>query len=204
MTNTIPLSNLSLDSLPGISKIVCLEEVESTQAVARELAMEGTAEKTLVLAETQTAGKGRLGRVWESKAGGVYMTLLLKPETGLRFLPDLSVLSGEAVAETITALYGIKTRIKKPNDVYAFYPRRAKWLKISGILTESSSINRTASWLLLGVGVNLNNAVELDTAVSVKAIKGVEVSREEFLREFFKIFWLRYSSWEYSSQAKSS
>ncbi len=196
--------DLNLDTLPGISKIVCLDEVDSTQAVGRELALEGTAEKTLVLAETQTAGKGRLGREWESASGGVYMTLLLKPETGVKFLPHLSVLSGEAVAETITELYGIKTRIKKPNDVYAWHPRRRKWLKICGILTESSSINKEASWLLLGMGVNLNNALRLDTAVSVKAIKGREVSREEFLEVFFRNFWLEYSAWEYGSQAKSS
>lgn len=194
---------LNVDTLPGVSKIVCLDEVESTQAVARELALEGTAEKTLVLAETQTAGKGRLGREWESAPGGVYMTLLLKPETGVKFLPHLSVISGEAVARTLTALYGIKTRIKKPNDVYAWHPRRRKWLKISGILTESSSINKDASWLLLGLGINLNNKPSLDTAVSVRAITGKEASREEFLGEFFKVFWLEYSAWEYGSQAKS-
>jgi BirA family biotin operon repressor/biotin-[acetyl-CoA-carboxylase] ligase len=194
---------LGIDTLPGISKIVCLEEVESTQAVGRELALQGTAEKTLVLAETQTAGKGQLGREWESAKGGLYMTLLLKPETGVKFLPHLSVLSGEAVAETITSLYGIKTRIKKPNDVYAWHPRRRKWLKISGILTESSSVSLDASWLLLGVGINLNNALKLDTAVSVKAITGKEVSREEFLEEFFRNFWLEYSAWEYGSQARS-
>ncbi|OGR52044.1 MAG: biotin--[acetyl-CoA-carboxylase] ligase [Elusimicrobia bacterium GWA2_62_23] len=201
---TCEIIDLNVDSLPGISKIVCLDEVESTQAVARELAVEGTAEKTLVVANTQTAGKGRLGREWESSCGGLYMTLLLKPETGLKFLPDLSVLSGEAVAYVITALYGIKTRIKLPNDVYAFHPRKKKWFKIAGILTESSSINRAPSWLLLGIGVNLNNLVKLDTAVSVKTLKGAQVSREEFLREFFKIFWLRYAAWEYGSQAKSS
>ena len=195
--------DLNLDTLPGISKIVCLDEVDSTQAVARELALEGTAEKTLVLAETQTGGKGRLGRVWESAPGGLYMTLLLKPETGVKFLPHLSVLSGEAVAETIADLYGIRTRIKKPNDVYAYHPRRRKWLKISGILTESSSINKDASWLLLGLGINLNTRRKLDAAVSVKAIKGKEVSREEFLQAFFKNFWLEYSAWEYGSQAKS-
>ncbi|HCC46549.1 MAG TPA: biotin--[acetyl-CoA-carboxylase] ligase [Elusimicrobia bacterium] len=194
---------LNLDGLPGLSKIVCLDEVESTQAVGRELALEGTAEKTLVLAETQTAGKGRLGREWESGPGGIYMTLLLKPETGVKFLPHLSVLSGEAVAETITEIYGIKTRIKKPNDVYAWHPRRRKWLKLAGILTESSSINKDASWLLLGVGVNLNNTPTLDTAVSVKAIKGAAVSREEFLQAFFRNFWVEYSAWEYGSQAKS-
>ncbi|MDO8805371.1 MAG: biotin--[acetyl-CoA-carboxylase] ligase [Elusimicrobiota bacterium] len=194
---------LNIDSLPGISKIVCLDQVDSTQAVARALALEGTAEKTLVLAETQTAGRGQPGRDWESGKGGLYMTLLLKPEAGLKFLPDLSVLSGEVVAETLTGLYGIKTRIKKPNDVYAWHPRRRKWLKISGILTESSSISSAASWLLLGVGVNLNNTVKIETGVSVKAVKGAEVSREEFLTEFLKIFWLRYSAWEYGSQARS-
>lgn len=203
MTKPCDCPTINLDTLPGVSKIVCLDEVESTQAVGRELALEGTAEKTLVLAETQTAGKGRLGREWESAKGGLYMTLLLKPETGVKFLPHLSVLSGEAVAETITALYGIKTRIKKPNDVYAYHPRRRKWLKISGILTESSSINKDASWLLLGVGVNLNNMPKLDTAVSVKAIKGAAVTREEFLEAFFRNFWLEYSAWEYGSQAKS-
>jgi len=168
-------ADLDLDALPGISKIVCLDETESTQAVARELALEGTAERTLVLSEVQTGGRGQLDRQWESGPGGLYMTLLLKPETGLKFLPDLSVLSGEVVADTITALYGIKTRIKKPNDVYAYHARRRKWLKVSGVLTESSSVNRETSWLLLGVGVNLNNVLKLATAVSVKAIKGAEV-----------------------------
>lgn len=201
MKNAAPI--LTVDTLPGVGKIVCLDEVESTQAVARELALEGTAERTLVLAETQTAGKGRLGREWESGPGGVYMTLLLKPETGVKFLPHLSVISGEAVAETLTRLYGVKTRIKLPNDVYAWHPRRRKWLKISGILTESSSINKDASWLLLGLGVNLNNKPSLDTAASVRGITGKEVSREEFLEEFFKVFWLEYSAWEYGSQAKS-
>ncbi len=194
---------LNLDTLPGISKIVCLDETVSTQAVARELALEGTAEKTLVLAESQTGGRGQLDREWESGRGGLYMTLLMKPETEIKFLPDLSVLSGEVAAETLAGLYGIKTRVKKPNDVYAWHPRRRKWFKVAGILTESSSVDRTSSWLLLGMGVNLNNAVKLETAVSVKAIKGKEVSREEFLSAFLKNFWLRYAAWAYGSQARS-
>jgi len=194
--------DLDLNKLPGISKIVCLDETESTQTVARDLALAGTAGKTLVLAETQTGGRGQMDKTWESGKGGLYLTLLLKPEPQLKYLPELSVLSGEAVAEAITLLYGIKTRIKKPNDVYAWNPKRRKWLKISGILTESSSVSGAPTWVLLGAGVNLNNTVKLDTAVSVKAIKGAEVSREFFLAEFLKIFWQRYSAWEYGSQAK--
>ena len=58
-------------------------------------------------------------------------------------------------------------------------------------------------WLLLGAGVNLNNKLKLETAVSVRDILGRRVSREEFLKEFFRFFWLRYSSWEYSSLSKS-
>ncbi len=194
---------LSLDGLPGISKIVCLEEVESTQAVARELAEEGSAERTVVLAECQTAGKGQPGKDWEAAEGGIYLTLLLKPESDLKFLPDLGVLAGKVVGETLTGLYGIKTRIKKPNDVYAWHPRRRKWLKIAGILTESSSSGGETSWLLLGMGVNLNNTLKLDTAVSVKALQGADVKREDFLGKFFELFWVRYSEWEYSSRARS-
>lgn len=196
--------DLNTDALPGISTMVCLDEVDSTQAVARELAQEGAAERTLVIARTQTAGKGQPGKEWESSPGGIYMTLLLKPETGVKFLPHLSVLSGEAVAETLGALYGIKTRIKLPNDVYAWHSRRRKWLKIAGILTESSSASGETNWLLLGLGINLNNTTRLGTAVSVKAITGKEVSREEFLQHFFRDFWTEYSAWAYGSQAKGS
>lgn len=202
--NKIVCGALDLEMLPGISQIVCLDETESTQAVARELALEGCAEKTLVLAETQAAGRGRQGREWESPRGGLYMTLLLRPETGVRFLPDLSELTGEVAAEALTALYGIKTRVKKPNDVYAFHPRRKKWLKICGILTEAASVAGSSDWLLLGLGVNLNSSLELETAVSVRDLLKKEVSREEFLSGFFRLFWLRYASWEYASRAKSS
>lgn len=201
MKNACP--GLNLDTLPGISQLVCLDEVDSTLNVARELALEGSSEKVLVLAECQTGGRGRMGRHWESSRGGLYMTLLLRPETGLRFLPDLSELSGEVVAEALTSLYKIKTRVKKPNDVYAFHARRHKWLKICGILTEAASVADSPEWLLLGIGVNLNNSVELETGVSVKDLIRAEVNREDFLKEFFCIFWQRYAAWEFSSLSRS-
>jgi len=154
---------LDLETIPGIAKVVILESTESTQEIARALALEGNAEKTLVVALAQTAGKGRMGRSWESGAGGIYMTVILKPSIGLKFLKDLSLLAGKVVSDTLRTLYGVKTRVKLPNDVFALHPQKKKYLKVAGVLTESASINKTPNWILLGVGVNLNNAVPLDT-----------------------------------------
>lgn len=195
---------LALETLPGIKKLVLLESATSTQEVARELALQGDMEGTLVLALSQSAGKGRMGREWESGRGGVYMTLILQPLIGLKFLGELSVLAGSVAALTLKQLYGLNTRVKLPNDIYALHPQKNKYLKIAGILTESASINKTPNWILLGIGVNLNNAVSLATAVSASDILKKEVSREEFLQAFFENFWHMYSSWEYASQSKSS
>jgi len=195
---------LALETLPGIKQLVLLESATSTQEVARELALQGDMEGTLVLALTQSAGKGRMGREWESGRGGVYMTLILQPLIGLKFLSELSVLAGSVAALTLKQLYGLNTRVKLPNDIYALHPQKKKYLKIAGILTESASINKTPNWILLGIGVNLNNSVSLTTAVSASDILKKEVSREEFLQAFFENFWHMYSSWEYASQSKSS
>ncbi|MBU2573856.1 MAG: biotin--[acetyl-CoA-carboxylase] ligase [Elusimicrobia bacterium] len=203
MTAFKDMDMLDLETLPGIAKIVIMESTESTQEMARGLALEGNAEKTLVLALSQTDGKGLMGRSWESGCGGVYMTLILKPIIGLRFLKNLGVLTGRVAADTLKQLYGLNTRVKPPNDVYALHPQKKKYLKIGGILTESASINKTPNWILLGIGINLNNAVPLDTAVSARDILKKEVSREEFLEAFFTEFWQVYSAWEYSSQSKS-
>ncbi|MEI7481561.1 MAG: biotin--[acetyl-CoA-carboxylase] ligase [Elusimicrobiota bacterium] len=204
MNDLNPEDTLALETLPGIKKLVLLESATSTQEVARELALQGDMEGTLVLALSQSAGKGRMGREWESGRGGVYMTLILQPLIGLKFLGELSVLAGSVAALTLKQLYGLNTRVKLPNDIYALHPQKKKYLKIAGILTESASINKTPNWILLGIGVNLNNAVSLATAVSASDILKKEVSREEFLQAFFENFWHIYSSWEYASQSKSS
>ena len=203
MTDLKTAGTLELETLPGIKKLLVLETAASTQEVARELALQGGMEGTLVLALDQSAGKGRMGRTWESGPGGIYMTLVLQPSIGLKFLSELSVLAGRVTALTLKQLYAVNTRVKLPNDVYALHPRKKKYLKIAGILTESASINKTPNWILLGIGVNLNNALSIDTGVSVSVILKKEVSREEFLQAFFENFWQVYSSWEYSSQSKS-
>jgi len=203
MNGSLTKDTIAVETLPGIKRLIILGNTTSTQEVARELALTGDMEGTLVLALTQDAGKGRLGRTWESSAGGVYMTLVLEPSIGLRFLNELSVLAGKVTAATLKQLYGLNARVKLPNDVYALHPRKKKYMKISGILTETSSINKTPNWILLGIGVNVNNRVSIDTGTSVAEILGHDVSREEFLQAFFRNFWQVYSAWEYSSESKS-
>ena len=203
MTGINTQNTLELDTLPGVRKIVMLERVPSTQEVAKELASQGDMENTLVIALTQNAGKGRMGRTWESGPGGIYMTLILQPNIGLRFLADLSILAGRVSADTLKQLYGVVTRVKPPNDVYALHPKKKKHLKIAGVLTESSSVSKTSSGILLGIGVNLNNSVGLPEACSVSEILKRKVCPEEFLRVFFENFWQLYSAWEYSSESKS-
>ena len=192
-----------LDTIPGISQLIHLDKTESTMNVARELAVSGVSENTLIIADVQTAGRGQLGRSWEAGEGGLYMTVMLRPQTALRFLSDVSRLTADIVAGTLSDMYGVKTRVKLPNDVYAYHPARGKWLKICGILTESASSSEKSDWMIIGIGVNLNNKLYLDTAVSVKNILKKNVSIPEFLDGFFGNFWSRYSCWEYASRLKS-
>lgn len=198
--------NIICGNIPGAAKVLCLDEVVSTQEVARELALEGNNERTVVIAASQSGGKGRLGRKWESAGGGLYLTIILKPRVSVRFLGNLSLMAGAVISQTLKEDYGIKTRVKAPNDVYAWHPRRKKFLKISGVLTESASVSQNPEWVLLGMGVNLNNAApkELTEAVSLSSILGRTVDRDEFLKNFFTRFWTAYSVWQYSSERNSS
>ncbi|MDT8287254.1 MAG: biotin--[acetyl-CoA-carboxylase] ligase, partial [Elusimicrobiales bacterium] len=171
----------------------------------RELALEGNNERTVIIAASQTGGKGRLGRKWDSGEGGLYLTVILRPRVSVRFLGNLSLMAGAVIAETLKEDYGVTTRVKAPNDVYALHPRKKKFFKISGVLTESASVNQNPDWVLLGMGVNLNNRMpkELGEAVSLSAILGRPADRDEFLEKLFTRFWKAYSAWQYSSESNS-
>ncbi|KAF0126115.1 MAG: BirA family transcriptional regulator biotin operon repressor / biotin-acetyl-CoA-carboxylase ligase [Elusimicrobia bacterium] len=197
--------HVTCGNVPGATKVLCLDEAVSTQEVARELALEGNNERTVVIAASQTGGKGRLGRKWDSGLGGLYLTVILRPRISVRFLGNLSLMAGAVISETLREDYGVTTRVKAPNDVYALQPRKKKFFKISGVLTESASVNQNPDWVLLGMGINLNNPIpkELAEAVSLSAILGRPVDRDEFLEKLFARFWKAYSAWQYSSEANS-
>lgn len=184
-------------SVKAVTKVIGLESVDSTQNVAKELALCGEPEGTMVLACTQTAGRGRYDRTFDSGEGGVYFTLVLRPQKPAACNASLSVRVGEAVAKTLTTLFDIKTKIKEPNDVLAWDNQTHKWKKICGILIETSA-GETNHWVLVGVGVNVNNrlpATLKDSAVSVKELVGEEVLKEIFLEELLENFWQEYACW---------
>ena len=187
------------DTLPvkAVTKVIGLEKVDSTQNIAKELALCGEPEGTMVLACTQTAGRGRYERSFDSGQGGVYFTLILRPQKPAACNASLSVRVGEAVAKTLTKLFDIKTKIKEPNDVLAWDNNVRKWKKICGILIETSA-GETDHWVLVGVGVNINNRLSAslkDSAVSVKELVGEEVLKEIFLEELLENFWQEYACW---------
>jgi len=162
-------------------------EVPSTNAVLRELARRGAAEGTVVLAEAQTAGRGRAGQPWFSPPGvNLYASVLLRPAIAPRAVPVLSFIASLALADTIDE-QGLRAAIKWPNDILV----RGK--KVAGVLAEVVATGDQVEFLILGVGVNLN--VERDAlraalgpagqaAGSLRELLGRPVDRNAFAATF--------------------
>lgn len=190
-------------SLPRVSRMVSVEILDSTQNLARELVRQGTPDGTLVLAYEQTGGRGQYERTWDAQRGGIYFTLVLRPEKPVCHNARLSIKTAEAVCEVLKKLFGFKTKIKHPNDVLVWEEKTRSWKKICGILTESFVQEGRASWLLVGVGINVNNPLQpalKDTATSVKKLVGRDIPLEFILQETLDAFWVKYTQWKLSSQ----
>ncbi|MHB8092809.1 MAG: biotin--[acetyl-CoA-carboxylase] ligase [Syntrophales bacterium] len=126
------------------------ENVDSTNAVAMRLAQEGATEGTMVLADRQTAGRGRLQRVWQSPAGcNLYFSFILRPKIDMAKAAQFTFLAGVAVADTIASFCPDGVEIKWPNDVLI------NNRKVCGILSELRTENgRMAA--IVGIGINVN------------------------------------------------
>ena len=165
-------------------KVFCFKELSSTQEVAKKLAAQGCAEGTVVVAEKQTKGRGRIGREWVSPMGGVWLSIVLRPEIPPQHSQRITLVTGVAVAKTIRKLYGLDAKIKWPNDVLV------NGYKVCGILVEASGEADRINYMVVGVGVNLNvdfakvNPSLVGIAASISQILGKKVSRVEFIREF--------------------
>ena len=139
--------------LPASYQLVRLDSVDSTNEEARRLAAsEAAVDGTLVWALSQTAGKGRRGRAWESPGGNLYCSILLRPDCAAAKAAQLSFVAAVAVVEAVTDIAGpaLEVRCKWPNDVLV------GGRKISGILLESEAgAGDEVEWVVVGVGVNV-------------------------------------------------
>jgi BirA family transcriptional regulator, biotin operon repressor / biotin---[acetyl-CoA-carboxylase] ligase len=147
---------------PLAARVELHEEIGSTQERARELARDGAPHGTLVISKVQTGGRGRLGRRWRSPAGGLWMSLVLRPDIPTRVAARTTQTAAVGVAKVLRG-FGVEARIKWPNDLLV------DGRKICGILAESSvesvpvaaknvgpGAERPVDFVVLGVGLNAN------------------------------------------------
>jgi BirA family biotin operon repressor/biotin-[acetyl-CoA-carboxylase] ligase len=164
-------------------KIICFKEADSTNSLAFKLAEEGAAEGTVVIADGQSRGKGRLGREWVSPDSvNLYCSIILRPSLQPVTACQLTFLSVVAVARTVEQTTTLKPRIKWPNDLLI------NGRKVAGLLNEMSAETEKVNFVVLGIGVNINMRSEQfpsdlrHPASSLLIEGGVQVNRNEFVR----------------------
>jgi BirA family biotin operon repressor/biotin-[acetyl-CoA-carboxylase] ligase len=127
-------------------------EVGSTNDAAMEAGRQGAEEGLVILADRQSAGRGRRGRTWVSPPGvGLYTSVLLRPRQPPTGLPLLTLVAGLGVVEAIEAIAGVAARLKWPNDV------SVEGRKVGGILAETASADEKVSHIAIGIGINVNH-----------------------------------------------
>ncbi len=161
-------------------------EAASTNTLAMEMATQGAAEGTVVIAELQTSGRGRLGRKWISPKGNLYLSVILRPDIPMHKAPIITLMGAVAVTSAIRDLCNVPVAIKWPNDVLVASR------KVSGLLTEMSAEQDRIRHLVLGIGVNVNmeqNSLPPDLrplVTTLAAEAGTKINRTELLRQILR------------------
>lgn len=163
------------------------DSIDSTNKKAKEMAL-GEKEGTVLVAEEQIGGKGRLGRTWISPKGkGIWMSIILKPKVDPMKVAKITLLGAAAVTKALNNL-NIRSQIKWPNDILI------DGKKICGILTEMNCELNMINYVVMGIGINVNlDANEIpedlrDKATSVKISEGKEINRKELLANILNEF----------------
>lgn len=175
-------------------KIHYFQVTSSTNDEAIRRAKEGDPEGEIFIAEKQTSGRGRMGRNWESPEGkNLYISLLLRPRLSSSQANLLTLVAGAAIFDAVTPFAPKNSlKIKWPNDLYL------NDKKMAGILTESGSSSDQKSWVVCGIGINLNTDPAdfppevRKSATSLKVAIGKEVNRTEMAVRLIEAFEQRY------------
>ena len=162
-------------------RLLYYPELSSTMDEAARLGEGNTEEGAVVVAEIQSAGRGRQGRSWISQPGNLLVSVLFRPS--MEKLPFISIIGGIAAARAVRKVTGLDIKIKWPNDLMI------DGRKAAGILAESAISGDSVWYAVLGVGMNVsldteNNAEISPFAISINTAVGEDVSREDLLRQF--------------------
>ena len=153
--------------------------LSSTMEKARELAAKGEQEGTVVVTGTQSKGRGRWGRSWFSPAGGLYFSLILRPEKK-KLIKPIPILAGLSLKRAIKKVTGIASRMKLPNDILI------DGKKVAGILLEKKDL-----FLILGIGINTNieeEELKEFPGTSLAHLTGKKIGNKKLLRTFLQDF----------------
>ena len=135
------------------NEILCFRKVISTNSIAKFLANHDAKEGTVLISEIQTNARGRLGKKWEAPEGGIWMSLILRPQVPPARIGLITLATGVAIAKSIRSL-GVDAKIKWPNDVLIHGK------KISGVLTEVNATFNEIDWIVVGIGIDSNLKLE--------------------------------------------
>ena len=176
-----------------------LPEIESTNVYAQKLAREGAPEGTIVISDYQTEGKGRLDRVWESsKEANVLMSIVLRPRLNIEKVVRITLASSEIVVGALeqflkkSKIKNIEFTVKWPNDILV------NGKKIAGILTESSLRDKNVVFVVVGIGLNVNQDISklsadiMDVSTSLAAEAGKKFNREKIISEIITAYEKKY------------
>lgn len=174
----------------GRNNIYHYDSLESTNDKAYQLAELGAIEGAIVVAETQTKGKGRMGREWASPYGtGLYFSMILRPKVSLTRLPSITLVAAGSIAKMLRNVYDIDAGIKWPNDIYSGNG------KIGGILTEIKAQQDMVDFVIIGIGLNVNTqAIYLPSiGTSLMALKDKLFVRKEVFSKILEAFEADYN-----------
>ena len=186
----------SIYKIPIVKNVIVFDETDSTNNRAKEFGKNGCVDRTLVVSDCQTSGRGRIGRSFSSPMGeGIYMSLLLKPDVENRLIPCITLLAAVAVSGALYNNHQIDTKIKWPNDILLNNK------KICGILTE-----KCEDFIVIGIGINVNNkkfeSRLSDKATSLYIETGQEYGREALILEILKEFNTLYDTFTENKNLK--
>ena len=193
----------SLNNTEWVGKNIYLyEKTGSTNTDAAQLAKEGAPHGTIVVAEEQTDGRGRRGRCWQAPAdSNIYFSMVLRPGVATDRASMLTLVMAMSVVRAVREQCGLKAEIKWPNDIVV------NKKKVCGILTEMTLEGRSIEYVIVGVGINVNQQEFPEairgTASSLFNESGTTVSREKLLQkvmEFFEAYFEKFLKTEDMSQ----